>query len=111
MVAEQTQDTVRQSERTLTALHGQWDGVFASVEIVKQHGGDYLPLLDEGDRIAALARAETARYREAVRQMAREVAATAEEWLGRWWDNDEYGESVLDEAAQRFLNGGEELDY
>src|SRR3989337_1934471 len=106
MVAQATQDAVWQSERALAALHGQWDGVHASVEVVKRHGGDFLPLLDECGRVAALVRAETARHRAASRRMAREVVATAEELLGKWWDSDEYGESVLDEATQRFLNGG-----
>jgi hypothetical protein len=43
--------------------------------------------------------------------VAREVVATAERYLGKWWDDNEYGESVMDEATQRFLNGGGELDY
>lgn len=111
MVSQPTQDAVWHSERALAALHGQWDGAYAAVEIVKQHGGDFGPLLDECDRIAALVRAETTRHREASRRMAREVVATAEELLGKWWDNDEYGESILSEATQRFLNGGDEIDY
>jgi hypothetical protein len=111
MVAQATQDAVWQSERALAALHGQWDGLHASVEVMKRHGGDYLPLLDECDRIAALVRAETARHREASRQMAHEVVATAEELLGKWWDDNEYGESMMSEATMRFLNGGEDIDY
>lgn len=111
MVAQTTQDAVWASERALAALHGKWDGAHAAVEIVKRHGGDFLPLLDECDRIAALVREENARHRAASRQMAREVVATAEKYLGKWWDDNEYGESVLDEATQRFLNGGNEIDY
>ena len=109
MVAQATQDAVHQSERALAVLHGKWDGLFASIEFVRQHGGNTLPLLAESDRIAALVRAETARHREASRQFAREVVATAEHFLGKWWDNDEYGESVMSEATMRFLNGGEEI--
>src|SRR4051812_15958239 len=79
MVAQQTQDAVWRSERALAVLHGKWDGLFASIEIVRQHGGNTLPLLAESDRIAALVRAETTRHREASRRFAREVVATAEE--------------------------------
>jgi hypothetical protein len=111
MVAQATQDAVCAAERALAVLHGQWDGLFASIEIVRKHGGDTRPLLDESDRIAALVRAETVRHRVVLRRMAREVVATAEELLGQWWDSDEYGESVMSETTMRFLNGGEEIDY
>lgn len=56
-------------------------------------------------------REENTRHRAASRQMAREVVATAEQYLGNWWDDNEYGESITDEATQRFLNGGEECGY
>ena len=110
MVAQTTQDAVEHSGRALAVLHGKWDGIFASIEIVKRHGGDTLPLYAECDRIGAQVRAEGVRYRAAMRQAAREVVATAEELLGQWWDSDQYGESVLDETVMRFLNGGEEVD-
>lgn len=111
MVAQATQDAVQQSEQALAVLYAKWDGVYASVEIVKRCGGDWLPLLDECDRIAATVSAARARHRAASLRLVREVAATAEKYLGQWWDSDQYGESVLDETTQHFLNGGEELDY
>jgi hypothetical protein len=109
ILAHQPRDCPDRSTDGVFAPFG--DGAHTAAEIVKQHGGDILPLLDECDRIGALVREERAQHRAASRRMAREVAATAEKYLGKWWDDNEYGESILDEATHRFLNGGAEIDY
>jgi len=106
MVAQTTQDAVAQSERALAVANAKWDGIAASMEIIRAHGGEWAPLLAEWEQVTVAIHTETARYRLALAQMAREVRATAEELLGQWWDDNEYGESVLDETAQRFLNDG-----
>ena len=106
MVAQVTQDAVAHAERALAVANAKWDGIAASIEIIRAHGGEWAPLLVEREQVAATISIETVRYRLALAQVAREVRATAEELLGQWWDNNEYGESVLDESAMRFLNEG-----
>ncbi len=106
MVAQATQDAVAHAERARAVANAKWDGIAASIEIIRAHGGEWAPLLVEQEQVAATISIETVRYRLALAQVAREVQATAEELLGQWWDNNEYGESVLDESAMRFLNEG-----
>ena len=61
MVAQATQDAVAHAERARAVANAKWDGIAASIEIIRAHGGEWAPLLVEREQVAATISIETVR--------------------------------------------------